>query len=115
MYEWNAVVDSYILKSFDLRPTFEIELEAKIDSRGGPLHKRCEATGCLNVAGRDIEKMMCCSGCKLVGDVVLFVCGRLTHCCRSCTAVGSVSQEIGRDTRRTADPRRITHNFYPRN
>ncbi len=66
MEEWNAAVDSYINEELDMTPIFEIEMEAKIDSRGGPLYKCCEAEGCDSVEGRDVDKMKCCSGCKLV-------------------------------------------------
>ncbi|KAF7796457.1 hypothetical protein EIP86_007634 [Pleurotus ostreatoroseus] len=43
MKEWTCLIDEYIRETFDLRPTWDIEIEAKIDSRGGPLYKKCEA------------------------------------------------------------------------
>ena len=66
MKEWNSLIDEYIRETFDLRPTWDIEIEAKVDSRGGPLYKKCEVEGCSKVGGRDVEKMKCCSGYKLV-------------------------------------------------
>ena len=70
MNKWNADVDAYISESSDKRSTFDIELEAKIGWHGGPHYKRCEAKGCVNTEGREIEKMKRCSGCKRVRDVV---------------------------------------------
>lgn len=114
MEEWNAAVDSYIDEVLDMTPVFEIEMGAKIDSRGGPLYKCCEAEGCKSVEGRDVVKMKCCSGCKLVCNNGIYISSRFTadrisH--RSSTAVGSVSRGTGKDTRKTAAPRRIAYNF----
>lgn len=64
---WNTLVDKYILNEYDSRSRLEIEIEAKIGLDGGPLFKQCEAKGCTNVEGRDINKLKYCSGCKLVG------------------------------------------------
>ena len=95
MNDWNAAVDSYIHESLDMRPNFEIELKAKIDSRGGPLHKRCEEEGCINVEGRDVDKMKCCSRCKLVcSNIGIYASSCVTINCicnRLFTAVESVS------------------------
>lgn len=113
MKEWNAAVDLYIQQSTDMRWNFAIEAKAKIDSHGGPLYKR-ESQGCINLEGMDVEALKCCSGYKLVGDAVLLVCGRFSHCYRSCTAAGSVSQEIGEITGGIADPKRIVYNSFTR-
>ncbi|KAF7796456.1 hypothetical protein EIP86_007633 [Pleurotus ostreatoroseus] len=66
MNKWNTAVDAYISESSDKRSTFDIELEAKVDSHGGPRYKRCEANGCVSTEGREVEKMKCCSGCKRI-------------------------------------------------
>ncbi|KAJ3551213.1 hypothetical protein NM688_g4838 [Phlebia brevispora] len=66
MDTWNADVDKYVLDGHDPRSALDIEIEAKIATHGGPLHRRCEADGCTKVEGRDIEKLKCCSKCKLV-------------------------------------------------
>ncbi len=66
MDEWNKAVDQYIALGKDKRAKSQIELEAKIGMSGGPLYRYCEASDCPRVEGRDVEKMKCCSGCKLV-------------------------------------------------
>ena len=70
--EWNTAIDAYIAEASDGRSTFEIELGAKVDSHGGPLYKRCEAEDCTATEGREVEKMKCCSGCKLVCNNVFY-------------------------------------------
>lgn len=68
MEEWNSAVEKYIISGVDGRSRFDIELEAKIGMSGGPLYKKCEAEGCTNVEGREVEKMKCCGSCKLVSQ-----------------------------------------------
>lgn len=60
--------DEYIASSKDTRERFDIERMSKIGLHGGPLHRRCEASGCDKFGHRDVEKMQC-SGCKLVSTV----------------------------------------------
>ncbi|EED85952.1 predicted protein [Postia placenta Mad-698-R] len=70
---WNDSVDLYIETrpaSIDVRPRIEIEKVAKVANDGGPLYKRCEASGCLAVEGVDGAKMKICTGCKRL-DLVL--------------------------------------------
>ncbi|PSR82006.1 hypothetical protein PHLCEN_2v6181 [Hermanssonia centrifuga] len=66
MDEWNKAVDQYIALGKDKRAKSQIELEAKIEMSGGPLYRCCEASDCPRVEGRDVEKMKCCSACKLL-------------------------------------------------
>ncbi|KAF9803690.1 hypothetical protein IEO21_09586 [Rhodonia placenta] len=75
---WNDSVDLYIEtipKSIDVRPRIEIEKIAKVANDGGPLYKRCEASGCLAVEGVDGAKMKICTGCK-----------RILYCGSACQA-----------------------------
>ncbi|EED82180.1 predicted protein [Postia placenta Mad-698-R] len=68
---WNDSVDLYIETrpaSIDVRPRIEIEKVAKVANDGGPLYKRCEASGCLAVEGVDGAKMKICTGCKRAAD-----------------------------------------------
>lgn len=64
--EWNAAVDEYVASGIDGRPVWDIEANSKIGLNGGPLYKGCEAEDCDNIEGRYVEKMKCCSSCKLV-------------------------------------------------
>ncbi|KAF9813499.1 hypothetical protein IEO21_05536 [Rhodonia placenta] len=75
---WNDSVDLYIEtipKSIDARPRIEIEKVAKVANDGGPLYKRCEATGCMAAEGVDGAKMKKCTGCK-----------RILYCGSACQA-----------------------------
>ncbi|KAJ7685571.1 hypothetical protein DFH06DRAFT_1119004 [Mycena polygramma] len=63
---WNAAVDEYIACGVDPRPTEIIENAAKVGLAGGPLHRRCEAGGCLNLEYRKGVKLSLCSGCEKV-------------------------------------------------
>ncbi|KAJ3551210.1 hypothetical protein NM688_g4837 [Phlebia brevispora] len=65
MKVWNTKVDEYIRNEGDTRSAREIEIEAKIGVHGGPLYRRCEAEGCNNIEGREIEKVKYCGRCKL--------------------------------------------------
>ncbi|KAJ6585131.1 hypothetical protein B0H19DRAFT_1108411 [Mycena capillaripes] len=63
--EWNAAVDNYIDSDVDTRPRSAIEAAAKIGVSLGAMFNACEADGCDKVEGRDIEKVLTCSRCKV--------------------------------------------------
>jgi len=65
MQEWNAVIDEYISSGRDQRPRGEIERAAKIGLSNGALYRRCEGANCDKVEGKNLQKSLCCSQCKM--------------------------------------------------
>ncbi|KAJ7461481.1 hypothetical protein FB451DRAFT_1044251, partial [Mycena latifolia] len=61
---WNEAVDVYIGSNVDPRKPEVIENAAKVGLAGGPLHRRCEASGCRKLDGRSGVKLLRCNGCK---------------------------------------------------
>jgi hypothetical protein len=65
MEEWNPVIDEYISSGRDQRPRDEIERAAKIGLSNGALYRRCEGANCDKVEGKNLQKSLCCSRCKM--------------------------------------------------
>lgn len=64
---WNAAIDKYISSSgLSVERKEEIERIAKIGHSNGALYRKCEGVGCSKLEGRDIEKLDCCSKCRMV-------------------------------------------------
>ncbi|KAJ7780991.1 hypothetical protein B0H16DRAFT_1710245 [Mycena metata] len=64
MEQWNEAVDDYIASGVDKRPRATIENAAKLGLKGGALYRKCEASGCTKVEGRESVQMLICSGCR---------------------------------------------------
>lgn len=63
---WNHAIDEYISHGTDKRQKIEIERAAKIGRSLGALYKKCEGVNCERQEGKDIDKLVCCSKCKIV-------------------------------------------------
>ncbi|KAJ7117636.1 hypothetical protein C8R44DRAFT_983126 [Mycena epipterygia] len=61
---WNEEVDAYIASGVDRRAPAIIEAAAKIGLAGGPLHCKCEASGCGNTESDSVKAFPRCSGCN---------------------------------------------------
>jgi len=63
---WNAAIDKYIADvGLSVQRKEEIERTAKIGHSNGALYRTCEGVGCNKLEGRDIEKLDCCSTCRM--------------------------------------------------
>jgi hypothetical protein len=71
---WNGAVDKYIASGVDRRSVVIIENAAKLGMLGGPLHRKCEASGCTRVEGRDGLRIMICSRCTQVRRALQSLC-----------------------------------------
>lgn len=69
-YKWNAAIDRYISQGGDKRSSYEIEQAAKIGPSNGALYRRCEGKNCDKVEGKNMQKPLFCSGCKMVRLVI---------------------------------------------
>ncbi|KAF7336921.1 hypothetical protein MVEN_02128500 [Mycena venus] len=61
---WNGAVDTYIVSGIDSRSKETIENAAKMSIIGGPLYRRCEASGCTNIEGRNSVQLQRCMRCQ---------------------------------------------------
>lgn len=111
---WNTAVDEYIASDVDSRPTETIENAAKVGVAGGPLHRRCEATGCPNLEFRNGVTLSLCSGCRTVGFSFGFASKPLISCIRPFIAVAPVKKTIGKGTGRRAVPERYRSRCFHR-
>jgi len=63
--KWNHAIDTYISLGSDKRPRAEIERATKIGRSNGALYRTCEGVNCSKLEGKDIDKLVCCSKCKI--------------------------------------------------
>jgi hypothetical protein len=71
--KWNAAVDKYISLERDKRSRDEIERAAKIGPSNGALYRRCEGMNCDKVEGKNMQKPLFCSACKMVRLATIFM------------------------------------------
>jgi hypothetical protein len=68
---WNAAIDKYIASAvLSVERQNEVEREAKIGHSNGALYRKCEGVECNKLEGRDIEKLDCCSKCRMVSSLM---------------------------------------------
>jgi len=69
---WNAAIDKYISSvGLSVERKEEIERTTKIGHSNGALYRKCEGVGCNKLEGRDVEKLDCCSTCKMVCSLMV--------------------------------------------
>ncbi|KAJ7776432.1 hypothetical protein B0H16DRAFT_1859486, partial [Mycena metata] len=81
----NGAVDAYIASRVDSRPKNAIENAVKISIIGGPgpPYRRCEASGCGNIEGRNSVQLQRCMRCQTA-----------VYCGRACQKSAWQSHEL---------------------